>query len=48
MTPHAQPMPLQEKGWLSKNWKWFAALGCLVPTMCCGRLMVVGVDCDGL
>lgn len=37
MTPQGQTGgPAQQPGWFSRNWKWVAALGCLLPMTCCG------------
>ena len=31
-----------QPSWFSRNWKWLAGLGCVVPLLCCGSLMVLG------
>jgi hypothetical protein len=39
-------MTQQAPGWFSQNWKWLAAVGCLLPTMCCGVFSVAALVLD--
>ncbi len=41
MQPGQHLQQAQEPSWFSRNWKWLLALGCLVPTLCCGGFGLV-------
>lgn len=41
MTPQGQAGAPPQQGWFANNWKWVVAVGCLVPTACCGVFSVV-------
>jgi hypothetical protein len=36
--PQATPLPPQ-RGWWSRNWKWFLPVGCLLPILLCGGFL---------
>lgn len=40
MTPQGQAQAPQQQSWFQSNWKWLAAVGCLVPLLCCGVFSV--------